>query len=136
MPRCDDGTLKADSALLRWACLLDQAANIMGRPINLASQYHQMLVDAGFTDVHVVEKRWPINRWTKDRELQSVGRLSEWTLGRELEAISMALLTRGLRWEREQVILLCVRARKVFMDPKVHAYFPVFSVVGMKPLSQ
>jgi hypothetical protein len=56
-PKCEDGTLKGDSPLLTWASLLAEAANNMGRPINLASRYKEMLVEAGFTDVHVIERK-------------------------------------------------------------------------------
>ncbi|KAK4118371.1 hypothetical protein N657DRAFT_651351 [Parathielavia appendiculata] len=134
MPRCDDGTLKDDSPLLLWASLLARAANNSGRPINLASRYQQMLVEAGFTDVHVVEGRWPTNRWAKDRKPRLLGLWSELTLGRELETISMALLTHGLHWEPEAVLVLCAFVRQEFLNPEVHTYFPVFTAFGMKPL--
>ncbi|KAL2132546.1 hypothetical protein VTI74DRAFT_3657 [Chaetomium olivicolor] len=135
IPQSDDGTLKDDSPLLRWAGLLDEAARKMGRPINLASQYQQMLVEAGFTDVHVIENRWPINNWPKDHKLRMLGLWSGLTIERELETISMVLLTHGLHWEPERVLVLCASVRKEFLNPEVHAYFPVFTAFGMKPWS-
>ena len=31
----------------------------MGRPINLVSRYLKMLTKAGFTEVHIIKKKWP-----------------------------------------------------------------------------
>ncbi|KAK4096791.1 S-adenosyl-L-methionine-dependent methyltransferase [Parathielavia hyrcaniae] len=134
MPRCDDWTLKEDSPLLLWAGLLTRAANNMGRHLDLTSRYQQMLVEAGSTDVHVVEGRWPTNRWAKEPDLCSLGLWSELTLGGELETISMALFTYGLHWDPKAVLVLCAFARRELLNPEVHAYFPVFTAFGMKPL--
>jgi hypothetical protein len=134
LPRCDHGTLKDDSSLLYWAELLVRAANRMGRPINLASQYEQMLVEAGFAKVCIVEERWPINQRAKQSKLRVLGALSKYTFEDELEAISMALLTHGLNWGHEEVLVLCAQVRKEFLSHQVQAYFPVFTAFGMRPL--
>ena len=42
-----------------------------------------------------------------------------------LEALSMALFTRYLRWEKEQVEVLLADVRNDLKDRRIHAYFPV-----------
>ncbi|KAK4119946.1 methyltransferase domain-containing protein [Parathielavia appendiculata] len=134
--KCDDGTLEGDSPLLTWARLLAGAADNMGRPIHLASRYRQMLVEVGFTHVDVVEQKWPTNGWAKNRKLRELGRWSQLTFGRELETISTALLMHGLGWDAKEVSILCALVRKEFQNPRVHAYFPVLTAFGMKPLGE
>ncbi|KAL2256014.1 hypothetical protein VTK26DRAFT_2349 [Humicola hyalothermophila] len=97
-PKCNDRSLKGDSYLLTWARLLAEAADKMGRPINLASRYREMLVEAGFTNVEVVEQKWPTNGWAKDSKLRKLGLWSLETFAKELETISTALLRHGLGW--------------------------------------
>ncbi|KAK3903210.1 S-adenosyl-L-methionine-dependent methyltransferase [Staphylotrichum tortipilum] len=133
IPKCDDGTLRPDSQLLRWAGLLAKAADKMGRPINPASRYEQMLAKAGFEDIKVIEAKWPSNRWAKDQKLRVLGYLNSKTLQEELEAISMALLTRGLGWGSFEVNVLCAYVRRELMNPNIHVYFPFITAYGKKP---
>ncbi len=133
MPKCDDGTLRPDSQLLTWAGLLAKAAGKMGRPINLASRYEQMLAEAGFEDIKVVEEKWPSNRWEKDEKLRELGRRNSKTLQKGLEAISMALLTRGLGWTFLEVVVLCAHVRLELMNRNIHVYFPFITAYGKKP---
>ncbi|KAL2259023.1 hypothetical protein VTK26DRAFT_7443 [Humicola hyalothermophila] len=132
-PRCDDGTLPRDSNLFAWAHELAEAAGRMGRPINLASQYGRMLVEAGFTNVEVVEHKWPTNQWAKDVKQNELGRLSQSSFADELETISGALLVHGLNLSHKEVAVRCTLVRREFNDPQIHAYFPVFTAFGMKP---
>ncbi|KAK4096266.1 TAM domain methyltransferase [Parathielavia hyrcaniae] len=135
-PKCDDGTLEGDSPLLTWASLLAKAADNMGRPINLASRYREMLIEAGFTRVVVDDQKWPTNGWAKDNKPRQLGIWYKCTLGRELETISTALLIHGLGWDSTKVLVQCASVRKEFMNPRVHTYFSVLTAVGMKPLEE
>ncbi|KAL2686758.1 hypothetical protein Neosp_004300 [[Neocosmospora] mangrovei] len=64
-PRSDDGTLSEDSPLYKWATLLLQTFAAMGSPLDSALKYKEQLEAAGFVDVHVVQRKWPMNRWPK-----------------------------------------------------------------------
>lgn len=69
----DDDTLKDDSALTRWNKLLLEASQKSGAPLNSALQHKQNLLDAGFTDVVVVEYKWLSNSWARDPKYKELG---------------------------------------------------------------
>lgn len=131
-PKSDDGTLVSNSPLRTWANQLASAAREIGRPlIGDASEYLDMLSEAGFVDIHVVVKNLPTNSWPNDKTLKEIGKIS--SLALELETISMALFTHGLGWDPEAVIATCAHVREEFKSPDVHAYFPLIIVYGRKP---
>ena len=132
MPECNDGTLKDDSQLLNWAHLIAKAARRMGRPIDIASRYSQMLAEAGFEDIVVIEKKWPMNAWARDPKLNLLGAFNCVTLCEGLEAISMALLTHGLGWNSQEVLVLCAQVRKE-LNRNIHAYFRFITAYRRKP---
>jgi hypothetical protein len=92
-----------------------------------------MFLEAGFTDIHVIEKEWPTNHWAKDRTLRVLGAWTELAFARELEALSMGPLTHSLGWDPAEVEVLCASVRKEFRNRRVHAYFPVVTAYGKKP---
>ena len=50
-----------------------------------------------------------------------------------LEAMSLALMTRGLGWSREEVLVFAALVRKDIADTNIHAYWPLSVVYGRKP---
>lgn len=46
-------------------------------------------------------------------------------IGGGLEGLSLALLTRGLGWDKERVLAYLTAVRKDLYDPKIHAYWPM-----------
>lgn len=93
--------------------------------MDVASKHHERLKAAGFVNVERRLFKWPINTWPKDPKHKEVGL---WTLANiegNLEAISMALLTRGLGMTKEEVTVFLVGVRKDLRDRRIHAYWPV-----------
>ncbi|KAK0640597.1 S-adenosyl-L-methionine-dependent methyltransferase [Cercophora newfieldiana] len=130
---CDDGTLTAESPISKLSDACFEAAENMGRPLDLAPTYKGLLEKAGFVDV--VEKRfkWPLNPWPKDPYYKELGK---WTLAMMdggLEGLSLALLTRGLGWSPEKALMAVAEARPLMKDRNIHAYLPIFVVYGRKP---
>ncbi len=135
IPQCDDGTLLPNSPIRQWGHLLAEAANNMGRPINLASQYRDMLIDVGFEDVCKKSVTWPTNPWARQHQYRRLGAWTQLTLCSELEALSMALFTHGLGWKRREILALCGRVRKEMENPEIHAYFCFVTCYGRKPVA-
>jgi hypothetical protein len=69
--RSDDGTLKPDSATLKWGKEGTRACELLGREIHTAHSYKKRMEEAGF--VNVVERvyKWPTNKWPKGWSLSS-----------------------------------------------------------------
>ncbi|KAK4148348.1 S-adenosyl-L-methionine-dependent methyltransferase [Chaetomidium leptoderma] len=73
-PKSDDGTLLGVSPLCEWANDLADAARQMGRPlIGNASEYENMLIEAGFEVVNVLKHKLPTNAWPRDKTMQESG---------------------------------------------------------------
>jgi hypothetical protein len=72
----DDDTLTKDSALSKWSELLHDIFTKNGRPMDSALKYKDQLEAAGFVDVNIVKRKWPLNRWPKDPKHKQIGQFS------------------------------------------------------------
>jgi hypothetical protein len=79
----------------------------------------------GFVDIVEKQFKWPIGTWAKDKHFKELGYWYWFNLDVGLEGLLMALSTRGLGWSREEVLLLCSRARPQLRNPRIHAYMPM-----------
>lgn len=124
-PQSDDGTLKEDSAILKSVRMLEEAANLFGRPYHNAQALKEILTNIGFEDVTVQRYKWPTNPWAKDARHKELGAWCHENLVAGWEGFCMAPFTRALNWSREEVLILMMQVRKEFSDRNIHAYFPV-----------
>lgn len=122
---CDDGTLHEGLELYRLGHLLVEASDKAGRPNNTAPRYKEYLEKAGFVDVVEKKHKWPLNRWPKDKKYKEIGAWTCENLTSGLEGLLLALLTRFLDWEPEEVLAFCTLVRKQLRDTSIHAYIPV-----------
>ena len=121
----DDGTLKEDSYLVRMSNLTVEAAEKLGRPMNVARDYKDMFEKAGFVDVTIHQFKWPSNIWPRDKKFKEMGRWNFANINEGLEGLTMALFTRGLGYSQAETREFCAGARKEIHDVKIHAYWPV-----------
>ncbi|KAH7184674.1 S-adenosyl-L-methionine-dependent methyltransferase [Fusarium flagelliforme] len=129
----DDATLKESHALHRWAQLLQDASDKLGRPYFHVSGLKAVLEKAGFEDVTEANFKWPSNPWPKDPKHKELGLWNNENAQFFLEAASMAPLTRALGWSREEVTVFVSQTRREVNDKRIHAYWPIISVYGRKP---
>ncbi|KAI5455697.1 S-adenosyl-L-methionine-dependent methyltransferase [Mariannaea sp. PMI_226] len=122
----DDGTLTEDHSLSKWANFLHEASKKLGRPYIEPGKLKDILAETGFID--------PSNRWPKDKKHKELGLWNNENFERVLEAVSLAPFTRALGWTSEEVAVFLANTRKELNDPKIHAYWPIVSVYGKKPL--
>ncbi|KAK1490572.1 methyltransferase domain-containing protein [Colletotrichum abscissum] len=131
---CDDGSMPADSQVLRWTQLIVEATDIVGKSMAVAPTFKQMLEDAGFEDVQGRQEKWPISPWQqKDPKQRELGICSRAGTMEGLEPICMALFTRVLGWTREEVFVFCAGVRDELKQQKVHGYFNAYAAWGRKP---
>lgn len=119
---CDDGTLTEDTPTYRLGHLFLEASVALGRPLNVAPTYKDLMVKAGFVDVVERRLKWPVGVWPKDRYFKDLGYWCQMDLDFGLEGLLMALLTRGLGWTKEEVLVYCAQARLGLRDTSIHAY--------------
>lgn len=70
---CNDGSMKSDSALLKWSELLLEASTKLGRKLDSARLYGEQLKAAGYIDVELHTMQWPMNQWPRDRKRKEIG---------------------------------------------------------------
>ncbi|KXH27626.1 methyltransferase domain-containing protein [Colletotrichum nymphaeae SA-01] len=131
---CDDGSMPADSQVLKWTQLIVEATDIVGKSMAVAPTFKQLLEDAGFEDVQGRQEKWPISPWQqKDPKQRELGICSRAGTMEGLEPICMALFTRVLGWTREEVFVFCAGVRDELKQQKVHGYFNAYAAWGRKP---
>ncbi|KAF5694733.1 methyltransferase [Fusarium denticulatum] len=134
----DDDTLTKDSALSKWSELLHDIFTKNGRPMDSALKYKDQLEAAGFVDVNIVKRKWPLNRWPKDPKHKQIGTWAQQNTLDALAALSLAVFTRpdgqgGLGWSKEEVEVFLTDVRKDIKNINIHSYWPIWSVYATKP---
>ncbi|VZI03666.1 unnamed protein product [Fusarium fujikuroi] len=131
-PLASDDCTVQDTYILKWSEFMVEAANTIGRPINVAPKFESMLEDAGFVDIVVIRKRIPMNRWPKRSPYRDLGLWSCGMLSSSLEGISMGLLTR-LGLTVEEVHVLLAKVRRDLCSTEIHGYWNTYLVYARKP---
>ncbi|KAF5973508.1 methyltransferase [Fusarium bulbicola] len=134
----DDDTITKDSALSKWSELLHDIFTKNGRPMDSALKYKDQLEEAGFVDVNIVKRKWPLNRWPKDPRHKQIGTWAQQNTLDALAALSLAVFTRpdgqgGLGWSKEEVEVFLTDVRKDIKNVNIHSYWPIWSVYATKP---
>ncbi|KAJ4012296.1 hypothetical protein NW752_007970, partial [Fusarium irregulare] len=134
----DDDTLSKDSALYKWSKMLLDAFTAMGSGLDSALRYKDQLEEAGFTNVEVVKRKWPLNAWPKDPKYKQLGIWSYENGMNGLAAGSLAAFTRpksqgGLGWSVQEVEVFLTDVRKDLKNLRIHAYCHIWSVYATKP---
>lgn len=124
-PRCDDGSLPADSALKKWHSWLMDATQRAYKPMQYNHETGAVLAAQGFVDIREEVIKIPINPWEKDPHQKDVGRWYNLGFTQGLEACSMAPFTRMFGWAREDVIRLTNDVAKEVCSRKIHVYHQV-----------
>ncbi|OLN82369.1 Phosphomethylethanolamine N-methyltransferase 3 [Colletotrichum chlorophyti] len=132
---CDDGTMPGPDSYeyARFVDLCMEGFRSFGIDPLAIERNAELLRQAGFDNV--VEKVWkvPIGAWPRDQKLKSVGLYNRSMIYDALQAVSMAPLTRGLKWTAAEVELFLVDVRKSLMDSSIHSYLTLHTVYGQKP---
>ena len=97
----------------------------LGKDLTRARRYKEIMEEVGFVDV--VEKRtqFPIGTWAKGKKMKTLGAWMTMDMLKGLQAMSMAIMTRGLGMTSEEVEKHLVDVRLEIESNKLHAYFPV-----------
>lgn len=125
MYQSDDGTLTEDLAIVKWRRLLIEAANKNGRPFQDTKTYKPLMEEIGFDHVEETLHKWPLNTWPKDPRMKELGAWTFENIMNGMEAFSLALLSRSLGWEKEEIQIFLVDVRKNLRDRSIHAYLPL-----------
>jgi len=129
----DDGSLPADSAISRWCGLMTEGALKGGIRLRVtSSEIKDAMEEAGFKDVTVLEMKLPIGLWPADARLREAGKYALGAMFYGLQGISLAVFTRFLGWEVQEMEVLLAQVRKEWRQRRIHSYWPIYVVYGRK----
>ncbi|KAL7273015.1 ATPase [Rhizina undulata] len=131
---CDDGSLPKESALYKWSEHFERASGIMGREwSNVAPNITRDLREAGYVDVDHKVVKIPFGHWPKGKREKEFGMYWMQHFLDGAEAMSLALFTRILRWEKKDVDEFLETTFAELKNPKYHAYSKLYGAYGRKP---
>ncbi|KKY15468.1 putative tam domain methyltransferase [Diplodia seriata] len=131
---CDDGSYPAKAPTVAlFIEKLNEAAESFGKPMDVARDLKGWMTDAGFTNVRRDVYKVPMAPWAKDRKLKEIGKYALIHVLEAIEAYSLALFTRVLKYSPEEVQVMMSKIRKEFKDPEVHVYWIYHVTYGQKP---
>jgi hypothetical protein len=123
-PHSADGTVN-NTALSRWNEKLIEGAARIGRNWHCVPHYADWMREAGFVDVVERVYYWPGNTWPKGKKQKVLGSLALMDSLEAVEAVSMAVLTRGLGMSAIEVADMLVDVKRDLQDKRIHSYYPM-----------
>jgi len=133
-PRCEDGSMDPNGGQAQWCNYMLEASRRINQALDNPGHYAQWMIDAGFTNVHQVMYKWPSNPWPKGKKEKTLGL---WAMVNALDGLSgfsMAVFTRILGWQPEELEVFLVGVRESMKDSSNHSYYPVYVTYGQKPV--
>ncbi|KEZ44961.1 hypothetical protein SAPIO_CDS2338 [Scedosporium apiospermum] len=131
--RSDDGSLKPDTALVKWADIFQKIGAATGKSFSISETAPDLIREAGFTNIQHRTLKIPIGTWPKDRTLKHWGAWNRQFLLQAIEGLSIRGLTEILGWTFEEAQLYLVQIRADITDPKIHSYIEMIVVDGQRP---
>lgn len=110
-----------------------EAGEKSGFFLNTCGKAVDMMRDAGFVDVVRIPYKWPIGPWAKGIEQKRLGLwvLENFTNG--VEGMCLALFTRFLEWQKEEVEAFSNQVKADLHNRNYHTYFDMYVTYGRKP---
>jgi Methyltransferase domain len=131
-----DGTVKEDSNLYRQHILTNEACDKMGREPSPGPRFKKQVENEGFTNIHHEIFQVPMGLWPKDKRMKEMGAFNLMQYLDGVEAFTLALYTRVLKWSYEEVQLFLVEVRKEAQNPRVHSQYDCHVVYAQKPAKE
>lgn len=130
----DDGTLKDDSAVLKWCELMNEGALKGGFGLRLQIDTLKTAMEAaGFVEVKAISLKLPLGMWPADPRLRESGKFGLAAMLQGLKGISLAIFTRFLGWQVDEMDILLAQVRAEWRQRRIHSYWPFYVVYGRKP---
>jgi hypothetical protein len=123
-PLCIDASMSG-TALEEWSIVVPLGAENLGRVVTNSRYYPKWMAEIGFVDIVEKHYYWPLNSWPRGKREKLVGMWAQQNLLDGVNAMSMAILTRGLGWTKQAVELLLVGVRNDLRNRRIHSYVDV-----------
>ena len=117
-----DSSMKG-TALELWVQRWIQGAKNLGRDVLVPPKYRRWMEEAGFINVTEQKLAIPGNPWPKGKDMKMMGLWQMTNFLDGIEAVSMAIFTKGLGMSHEEVQVFLVDVRNDIKDHNIHFYF-------------
>jgi hypothetical protein len=122
----DDKTLPSDCAVVKWCTLMNEGGLKAGFDLRLNSETIRIAMEAaGFKEITVLDLKLPIGLWPADPRLREAGKFGLGAMLQGLQGISLAIFTRFLGWQVEEMEVLLAQVRSEWRQRRVHSYWPM-----------
>ncbi|KAE9375862.1 S-adenosyl-L-methionine-dependent methyltransferase [Stipitochalara longipes BDJ] len=121
------------TALELWSQRLMAGGAALGKDLTRGRRYKEILEEIGFVDVVEKQTHIPIGTWAVGKKMKTTGAWMRMDMLVGLQAMSMAIMTRGLGMTPEEVEAHLANVKTEIESDKLHAYFLVMLVYGRKP---
>jgi hypothetical protein len=122
----DDDSLPKDSPIVQWHENLHKGMLLAGCNLRGTSQeLRAAMEDAGFINVRVIDFKFPLSPWARDRKLKQAGGFAMLSMMDDLSGISLAVFTRLLGWHQIELELFLTRVKQDWRKSSIHAYWPL-----------
>jgi len=97
-----------------------------GFDLRLNSEMIRIAMEAaGFKEITVLDLKLPIGLWPADPRLREAGKFGLGAMLQGLQGISLAIFTRFLGWQVEEMEVLLAQVRSEWRQRRVHSYWPM-----------
>ncbi|KFY46806.1 hypothetical protein V495_02247 [Pseudogymnoascus sp. VKM F-4514 (FW-929)] len=133
-PKCANGSLPDDAALLVWAENLMSATEQAYKPMAYNHNTRALLHNAGFIEIKEQVITIPFNPWPKDdAHARDVGRWFNLGLCQGLQALTLGPFTRILGWDRDRVDALVAEVKREICTKKHEVYCEMHIWTARRP---
>ncbi|KAI5858314.1 S-adenosyl-L-methionine-dependent methyltransferase [Tricharina praecox] len=134
--KSDDGTYTPETAIYRYYQLVNKAAERSGRSLNDAHKLPELLSGAGFVDTVQNCYKTPIGLWPLDKRQKELGKWMWYVAMSGFEAYALALLTRFLGMQLDEVVALVDATKREISERRIHVWNPQYVMYAQKPLKK
>ncbi|KFY30550.1 hypothetical protein V493_01838 [Pseudogymnoascus sp. VKM F-4281 (FW-2241)] len=131
---CEDDSLPPNSMIRRWHEEANRTFTAAGCDLRFDGEtLKQQMIDAGFVNCVVLEYRWPMGPWHEEKRLRDAGAFAMMSMLADMEAISLAGMTRYGGWKMDELKVFLKGVKKEWRMKSIKAYWPLYVVYGQKP---
>ncbi|KAL1596306.1 hypothetical protein SLS60_008951 [Paraconiothyrium brasiliense] len=131
----DDDTIERAHNLQQWQQLCNDGAAQFGKVIKVGHLLKDLLLNAGFVDVHEKVVKVPIGPWPKDPKMKEIGRYQREHMAIGIEPYTLGFLGKVLGWSEAECKIMIAKVREEVRDKSLHMYIRFYFVYGRKPES-
>jgi SAM-dependent methyltransferase len=118
----DDNTYTKESSLWKYYELVNKASAKRGQPLTLDTPLIDLLSKTDFEEIECTPLKLATGTWAADPRQKELGRWSELIAKTGFEAYGLALLSREMGMNTEEIRELVDEARKDLCNKKIHTY--------------